>query len=166
MALVESSSRAGISFEHDLLGKPAATFPDHALHLADRRFDQRQAVGVDRRHRIVARLIAGELEHFLFMAHGGAARARLVAEISIVVEMRAAADRFDMARIGARHADRHPLQRAREIRRRQIACAVTGCFGIGDVLGEHSLAFLVPLRAGTQHGEYRKIGNRHRLPLF
>ena len=34
------------------------------------------------------------------MAHGGAARARLVAEISIVVEMRATADRFDMARIG------------------------------------------------------------------
>jgi len=40
---------------------------------------------------------------------------------------------------------------AREIRRRQIARAVIRCVGIGDVLGEHALALLMPLHAGAQH---------------
>jgi len=118
------------------------------------------------RHRVIVRLVAGELEHFLFVAHRGAARAHLITGASVVFELRVPADRLQMAGIGPRHGERDALQRARKIRRRQVPRTVTRCFGVGDVLREHALALLVPLHARLQHRENRKIGNRHRPPLF
>ena len=73
-------------------------FADHALRLADSGFDESEAMSVDRRHRVVVGLIAGELEHFLFVAHRGAARAHLIAGASVVFELRVSTDRLQNGR--------------------------------------------------------------------
>ncbi len=70
-----------------------------------------------------------------------------------------------VAGIDARERERGGLQGVLESRRRQIARVVIGRIGVGDVLGEHALAFLMPLHPGAQHRENRNIGNRHQRAL-
>ena len=73
------------------------------------------------------------------LAHGGAPRTSFIADIAVFIELHAAANRLDVRRIGPRHVDRRPPQRAFEIWRRQIARVLTGRVGVGDVFGKHPL---------------------------
>src|SRR3977135_1029224 len=65
-----SNSYLSLLFEHDLFGKPVATFPDHALALADRGLQKMQALAVERGHRRIVHLVGGDLEHLVLEVDG------------------------------------------------------------------------------------------------
>src|SRR4029077_20476852 len=132
------------------------------LSLADGELDQSEAARVERSHRLVIHLVRRHFQHLVFVGHGIAARADLVAAAAVGGKSRAAAAlRRNMERAGAIERKRCDPHFMREIRRRQVAGAVVRRVGIGDVFRQNALALLMPLHALAQHRQDRNIGDRH-----
>src|SRR5882757_2565696 len=123
----------------------------HALALADRGLQKMQALAVERGGRRVVHLVGGHFQHLVLEVDGVAGGPGLEAALAAIpCEGRTAAGYCQMAGRGAHHRQRPPRSADAgtlvvEGRLDQVARLEVRRIGIGDVFGEHPLAFLMPL---------------------
>src|SRR5579871_4496518 len=138
-----------------------------ALALADRSFQQMQALAVERGDRRIIHLVGGYLHHLFLETDAIAGGLGLEADLAVDVEGAAAAAGWrDMARTRLHHGQRsHRTLLAAggiELGLDQVARLEFRRVGVGDVFRQHALPGLVPLHLGTQRRQDRKIADRHR----
>ena len=140
----------------------------YASALSDSGFEQAETAAVERSGRGVIHLVGRDLQHLVFQIDRIAGRLGQKAILAAVSpETLPAPGDADMGGAGAHHAKRaHRTADIRalvvELRLDQVGRPEIRGIGVGDVFGQHALAFLVPLHFGAQRRQDRKIVDGHR----
>src|SRR3954451_6462181 len=114
--------------------------------LSERCLDECKAARVERGCGLVFHLVAGNLEHFFLQAHRVPSGAGFLLARPVDWKLRRSCKTRDMEDTRARERNLGSSGAARlEFERAQIARLEAGCIGVSDVLGEQTLALLVPL---------------------
>jgi hypothetical protein len=136
----------------------------YASASAERGLEEIEAAGVERGRRLIIHLVRRHLDHLVFQVDGIAGRADLVTAAGRAKLRTAVTGKSgEMAAVGLRHAERRVLSQHRpfDIRRHEVARPNFRHVGIGDIVGQDLLAFLVPLHPGAQHRKERDVVDRH-----
>src|SRR5712691_5625804 len=159
------SPEAAMAIERKKSMAPLPPLPAPLRALAERGLDQAESAAVEGGRRLEVHLVGGDLEHLVLEAHRVARRAHLEIALPRALKprgIRARAGKVERARPHHGQSGRGP--RLVEIRHREITRLEIRGIGVGDVLCQQLLAFLMPLHLGPQHREDRNLRNRHRCP--